>query len=156
MLAMRPQIEQSSIYSEVSPRQDMSIESRCLYFECASDFAFSYLKIGDGFMPDIRSDLFCDGWSKISFASVDLLNDGESISADDPIYWTMWVSAFGAFYERVLKEKIANGKRILFIRRLLAPHTFSADGREFIQSPTIFFRNEILRRVYKKIENFLE
>lgn len=129
-------------------------EADAFVFECASDFVFSYLKVGDGFMPDIRNDLFSDGWSQISFDDIDLLSKAESISADDPIYWTMWLSAFSDFYERVLKEKIANGKRIFFIRRLLAPHTFSADGRECINSPEIFLRNEILRRVYREIEKF--
>lgn len=129
-------------------------EADAFIFECASDFVFSYLKIGEGFMPDIRNDLFSEGWSKLSFTEIPLLSKAESISADDPIYWTIWLSAFSVFYERVLKDKIAKGKRIFFIRRLLAPHTFSNNGKECINVPEIFSRNEMLRRVYGKIEQF--
>lgn len=123
-------------------------------FECASDFAFSYLKVGEGFMPDIRSDLFSEGWSEISFEHIPLLAQAQKISADDPIYWTMWLSAFSAYYDRILKDKIAKGKKIFFIRRLLAPHTFSPEGRVWIKDPDIFFRNGMLRRVYRQIEKF--
>lgn len=120
-------------------------------FECASDYAFEYLRIENSIIPDIRSDLFSEGWSSLSFAYIPELENAQKISADDGFYWKVWLSSFELFYQHVLLEKISQGCRIFFVRRYLSPHNLTENGTTCINDPSIFIRNSNLRRVYEQL-----
>jgi len=120
-------------------------------FECASDYAFSYLRIGDSIIPDIRSDLFEEGWASLSFAHVPELENADKVDPDSGIYWDSWLNSFRLLYSNVLKDKIAAGARIFFIRRYLSPHDLTEHGVNCINNPSIFIRNANLRKIYEKL-----
>ncbi|MET0371452.1 MAG: hypothetical protein ABW039_08760 [Sphingobium sp.] len=125
-----------------------------LLLECSSDFMFSYLKLGDAILPDIRNGLFQEGWQDISFDAVPALRDAQPLRPDQPQYWDLWKHGFARLYQESLARLLRDGKQVLFVKRLLCAHFIEEDGHHAFDTSKANDSNAILREIFDFVEGF--
>lgn len=124
-----------------------------LIIECASDMMFSFLRVGDGILPDVRNDLFSEGWADISFAQCAMLREAAPLLTYEQEYWDLWKQGFTRLYDESLAAHVRAGKKILFVQRLLCDHHLTEAGPDQFANPVADL-NDILRGIYAFLGGF--
>ncbi|OEC99630.1 hypothetical protein [Rhizobium sp. YK2] len=135
------------VYQRVKAAPDSSI-----IFEAAADFTNKFLKIGDSFLPDIRSSVFGSEFENVEFKEDSELANAEVISPDSDYYWEVWKYYFDLMYKDLLQERIQRGVQVIFLSRRLCLNELK-EG-EFVPLPNV---REIARRnlILDDIEDFV-
>lgn len=135
------------VYQRVKAAPDSSI-----IIEAAADFTNKFLKIGDSFLPDIRSSVFGSEFENVEFKEDSELANADVISPDSDYYWDVWKYYFDLMYKDLLQERIQRGVQVIFLSRRLCLNELK-EG-EFVPLPNV---REIARRnlILDDIEDFV-
>ncbi|QYA13665.1 hypothetical protein [Rhizobium sp. AB2/73] len=90
-----------------------------IVMEAAADFSHNFLQIQDTILPDIRDDVFGEGWGKISYGENSILSSAKVISPDTDYYWDLWKYYFHKLFKELLEDRLERGIQVFFLSRRL-------------------------------------